>query len=674
VQAPSPIVITPGDQGGLLINGATNSSVMNLGDLDVWSFYGTPGDSNALRVVAQDFTPWIRLYGPDGTFIQEVRINNSNIREATMSQVITNAGTYTVVVSAAFANQSGPYTFKQSRVPPDLNVPDTQAIDEGATLQVSVSAQDPDVPAKPLVFALMSGPPGLTLTTAGPTNATINWVTAEADGPSTNSVVLTVTDTVNGKAYIRTNSFTVIVHEINTAPQLSVPPNQTLDELTPLNISASAQDADLPLNPLTFSISGAPSGMTIDPKTGAIAWIPNEEQGPSTNVIQVVVTDSSPSAINATSLSTTNSFTVVVREVNTPPQLTVPQNQTVDELTPLTFSAIGQDADLPANPLTFALSAAPPGMTINSASGLISWTPTEAQGPSTNVITVTLQDNGVPPLSATASFTIFVKEVNSAPVLPVQTDRVIDELTTLIVTNTATDTDLPANVLTYRLVSGPTNATLTADGIISWTPTEAQGPSTNVFTTIVTDDGSPSLGATNSFTVIVREVNLAPTLQSIAAQSLHFGAPLNLQAVGADSDLPANTLTYSIDQLPPGMTINPGTGAIAWTPAESDVGTHSITVKVTDNGSPSLSASTTFQVTVSGEGSSVEIQLLAGNLVQLTLTGDIGFDYEVQKSKDLVTWEKLVQLHLSTSPFPYIDPDSKTDTVRFYRLKLLQNP
>src|SRR5258707_3905706 len=55
--------------------------------------------------------------------------------------IFTNAGTYTVVVSAAFAGQSGPYTFKESRVPPDLILPDTTTLAELTSMKVSISAQ-----------------------------------------------------------------------------------------------------------------------------------------------------------------------------------------------------------------------------------------------------------------------------------------------------------------------------------------------------------------------------------------------------------------------------------------------------------------------------------------------------------------------------------------------------
>ena len=119
-----------------------------------------------------------------------------------------------------------------------------------------------------------------------------------------------------------------------------------------------------------------------------------------------------------------------------------------------------------------------------------------------------------------AAFWLQPSVVNIAPVLPLQTNRTIAELTQLVVTNTATDTNIPANTLTYSLLTNPPNATIDASGIIRWTPTEAQGRSTNVFTTKVTDNGLPNLSATNSFTVIVTEVNSAPVLIGATATNV----------------------------------------------------------------------------------------------------------------------------------------------------------
>src|SRR2546427_8149318 len=101
---------------------------------------------------------------------------------------------------------------------------------------------------------------------------------------------------------------------------------------------------------------------------------------------------------------------------------------------------------LPANSLTFALVSSPAGMTINPATGAISWTPTEAQGPSTNVVSVSVTDNVVPALSVTNTFQVIVNEVNLAPVLTVPANQTINEQTTLSVSASAIDADIPAKI------------------------------------------------------------------------------------------------------------------------------------------------------------------------------------------------------------------------------------
>ncbi len=175
-------------------------------------------------------------------------------------------------------------------------------------------------------------------------------------------------------------------------------------------------------------------------------------------------------------------------------------------LTTLTVTNTASDPDLPGDTLTYSLLVAPTNATI-STSGVITWTPTEAQGPATNIIQTRVVDSGA--LSATNTFTVVVNESNRPPVLPAQPNRTILALTTLTVTNTATDPDLPANTLTYSLSVGPTNAAInTSTGVITWTPTQAQDGTTNTFTTIVTDSNpsavnSQHLTATNTFTVRV---------------------------------------------------------------------------------------------------------------------------------------------------------------------------
>jgi hypothetical protein len=422
----------------------------------------------------------------------------------------------------------------------------------------------------------------------------VSWTPGEAQGPSTNTVTVRVTD--NGSPNLSgTNSFTVIVNEVNSAPSLTVPTTQTVDELTALNVAVSASDSDLPANTLTFALVTAPSGVSINASSGLVSWTPTETQDPSTNTVTVRVTDN-----GSPNLSATNSFTIIVNEVNAAPSLTVPANQTLNELATLNVAASATDSDLPTNTLTFSLDAAPSGMTINSSSGAIAWTPSESQGPSTNTVTVRVTDNGSPNLSDTKSFIVTVNEVNAAPSITVPANQTLDELTPLTVAASASDSDLPANTLTFALLTAPSGLTIDASsGAIAWTPSEAQGPSTNTVTVRVTDNGSPNLSATNSFTVVVNEVNSAPTIVSNADLYLNELTTLTLTNVASDSDLPANTLTFTLATAPTGMTINATNGVLTWTPTEAQgPSINPVDVVVTDNGAPTFSATNHFTVLV----------------------------------------------------------------------------
>jgi hypothetical protein len=220
-------------------------------------------------------------------------------------------------------------------------------------------------------------------------------------------------------------------------------------------------------------------------------------------------------------------------------------------------------------------------------------------------------------------------------------------------------------------------------GAIAWTPTEEQGPGQYVITVRVTDSNPPAvneeeLSVTGTFTVEVNEVNHPPVLEAIADVSQHYSEPVSIQAVATDPDLPANPLTFSLDEAPPGMTIDPETGLISWTPEQEQIGTYTVVVRVTDDNPEAvnehqLSDSVTFEITISGEGSSLAISPIPGsNLMQLSITGDIGLDYELQISSDFETWETLITLRLTASPHLYIDPGSATAPIRFYRLKIVQ--
>ena len=150
------------------------------------------------------------------------------------------------------------------------------------------------------------------------TNANIDpdgvivWTPNEAQGPGVYSFTTVVTD----GTFPAQNTFTVTVNEVNTAPLLTVPGNTNISGLVAWSAQAVAADGDLPANALTFALVSGPAGLTVT-ADGLIAWTPGMNQGHSTNLVRLSVTDNSPLAVNATSLSVTSSFTIAVSPVLT---------------------------------------------------------------------------------------------------------------------------------------------------------------------------------------------------------------------------------------------------------------------------------------------------------------------------------------------------------------------
>jgi len=209
--------------------------------------------------------------------------------------------------------------------------------------------------------------------------------------------------------------------------------------------------------------------------------------------------------------NSTNTFRGVefsIFPANTAPTLTVPANATINEFQSYSASATATDPDA-GQTLTFSKVAGPAALTV-SAGGAIAWTPGELDGGGSYTVTVQVTDNGSPPLSDTKSFTISVNETNQAPTLDDPADGSVDELVAISRTLVGADADLPAQTLTYSLVSGPGSVT---GNTWSWTPGEADGPGTYTVTVQVSD-GTAS--AQQSFDVTVNEVNQAPTLDDPA--------------------------------------------------------------------------------------------------------------------------------------------------------------
>jgi hyaluronate lyase len=165
--------------------------------------------------------------------------------------------------------------------------------------------------------------------------------------------------------------------------------------------------------------------------------------------------------------------------------------------------------------------------------------------------------------------------------------------------------------------------------------------------------------------------NSPPTLAAVSNRTINAGITLIITNTATDPDTPWQTLTYALNG-PTNATINPSNGICAWRPLVAQAGaTSPFAVIVSDNGSPSLSATQTFNVTVRNlNAPALAATSIANGLVTLNITGDFGPDYFIQASTNLADWTTILTTNQPTLPFTWTDPNSSAFYRRFYRVRV----
>ncbi|MBK9947789.1 MAG: tandem-95 repeat protein [Nitrospira sp.] len=569
--------------------------------------------------------------------------NGTNTVTLSGSQADINATLATLTYQGTL-NYNGPDTLT-------ITSTDTNSGSDVDTVAITVTAVDD----APVVTGGTSG--------SGAEDTTItNTLTAtDVDGLSDGTVFTVTTSATNGTASIDpttglwsytptadfngSDSFTVTITDDagNTATQVisvTVSPvvDITNDSLT------TAEDTAISANVLTGtngatadSFEGTPvlTGVTQG-ANGSVTFLANGTVTYTPNA-NFTGTDSFTYTITSGGMTETATVTVTVTAVNDAPVVTGGTSGTGPEDTMLTGTLTASDADGLSDGSVFTVTTAATNGTasIDPATGLWSYTPNpDFYG--TDSFTVTITDDVGN--STTQVIMLSVTPENDAPLLVTNTGSNLAEggTDTIDASELAvTDVDNSAAQLTYTIGTGPAYGRLeltTAPGVSATTFTQADidanrlvyihnGSETTSdnFTFTVNDGAGGSIGIT-IVTLTITPVNDAPTITSNGGTSTaSINVAENVSTItivtGADVDLPAQALTYSVsggaDQAR--FTINAATGALSFTaPPDFEVATDAnsdnvyvVQVQITD--SQGGSTTQTIQVTVTDVTESVPL-------------------------------------------------------------------
>jgi len=474
----------------------------------------------------------------------------------------------------------------------------------------------------------------------------------------------TITVTVSDGALTGTDTFVVNVTPVNDAPVF---------EVFPADIASVLEDSTT--GPLTITLNDVENETIIlIASTGNQALFPNANVAlggsgynrtisftTATDQNSVIVnpdfTEFNVTAIDAGGAQTTRTFRVdFVTAVNDAPQFTAGANQTVAE-----------DAGAQSVPSwATAFQPGPNTATDESGQTLVQYTVTQIAGALTFATAPAVANNGTlsytTALNANGSGTFEVRAVDSGngtvPNVNTSTPRTLvinvtavndapvavngsvttPEDTAVAITASASDVDM--DLLTYAIVAGPFNGTLTGTGPNRIYTPNADYSGVDSFTFTANDGQATSNVAT--FSITVTAVNDAPVAVADAfttAEDIQIS--VNVLLNDTDVDVPVQTLSVlSFTQGSAGGVVAVDGPLLRYTPVLNFNGIETFTYIVTDGTTPSLPGTVTITVTAFNDAPvAVDDTYMVTEDTPLTVVapGVLGNDTDVDTASNLRT-------------------------------------
>jgi hypothetical protein len=438
----------------------------------------------------------------------------------------------------------------------------------------------------PTSYGATGLPPGLSANTATglisgtPASASTSTVTVKAtNGSGTGSATLTLT--IASSMVPTITSATSASGTVGSAFSYQITATNS-----PTSYSATGLLAGLAVNTATGLISGTPTAAGTSTVTLGAA----NSGGTGNATLTLTITLGAPVITSATSAGGTvgSAFSYQITATNLP--------------------------------TSYGATGLPPGLSVNTATGLISGTPTSA---SISAVTVKAANS-----SGTGSATLTLT-IASSTVPAITSATSASGTVGIAFSYQITATNSPTS---YSATSLPAGLSVnTANGSISGTPTSAGTSAVTVKAT----NGSGTGSATLTLTIASSTV---PTITSATSASGTVGIAFSYQITATNS-----ATSYSATGLPGGLSVNISTGLISGTP--TSVGTSTVTLGATNTGgtghatltltitpgAPTITSATTasgtvgvafsYQITATNSPTSYSATGLPGGLSVNTATG-----------------------------------------------------
>ena len=169
----------------------------------------------------------------------------------------------------------------------------------------------------------------------------------------------------------------------------------------------------------------------------------------------------------------------------------------------------------------------------------------------------------------------------------------------------------------------------------------------------------------------VAPVNTPPTLAPIASKTVNVGQTVAFTASATDTDQPPQRLTFALLAGVTNATLDTNSGAFSFRPLVTQANsTNDFTLQVSDNGTPSMSATQSFAVVVNPlPAPTVGKISMVGSQFSFSVNGQTGPDYAVETSTNLTLWNNVFTTNSPILPFVWTEPSTNLSQ-RFYRIKL----